>query len=531
MLSRIVILVLCGLSCACTGSEPAGSAEVQPQAVPQSVSPPATPAVEKPIAADSLQIRFDALSAKDGLTLSITAIGDGDGETTFGNRSCCGIKNAQSFIHDVRVSGDAHPIPTTRGASGWTVRHQPRAKLTVTYRLRPSGATTIDSGPLDQVKPIVQDGLFHLIGDMALLLPAGRDQSDLVDLEVNADRVADDEHFVSSFGPGSRVRVVIPRSQIRRGLYLGGTISLLVKDTPAGKIGVAYSAMDPAIQAKDLFSDVLAIIKAEQEFFNDSQPWYLVSVHGGKRLDPSINIGGGSGLHNTFASYVWSGLDLANGDQHREQLRWLVAHEYFHQWDGLTLRVASRKGSSQDDTSIYWFTEGVTEFYTMRLLTRAGLQTPSLSLAILNDKLRRYAANSKRGLSANAAGELFWSNAEAADIPYLRGYLAASYADLAMMRASNGKRGLDDPILALVARARKEPDFRVDNSFLTAYLGESLPADVARSLRSFVIDGGESPLASNSFAPCLAGRQKLISGSSVLQFSFADVANDRCFRH
>jgi hypothetical protein len=483
-------------------------------------------------ASDSLKIRFDRFSAKEGLTLSITAIGDSDGETIFNNQSCCGIENPQRFISDVRVRSAGHLIATIHNAAGWTVHHAPRASLTLTYRLRPSGATTIDSGPLDQFRPIVQQGSFHLMGEMALLLPMGRADSDLVELDVDATRVANDKSFVSSYGPGNVVRgAIVPRSQIRKALFRGGAISLTVRDTPSGKIGVAYDAMDPAIQADDLRSDVFAILKTEREFFNDAQPWYLVSVHGGKHLDSNINLGGGTGLNNALAVFAWSGLDFVNGEQHRAQFRWVVAHEYLHQWNGLSLRVASRQGSDEDDTSAYWFSEGVTDFYTMRLLTRAGLQSPDLSLAVLNDRLRRYAANSRRDLSAQAVGALFWSDADGGQIPYLRGYLAAWYADLALRSASNGRRDLDSLMRVLVARAKSDPDFRLDNSFLANYLSEGLPAETARRLRGFVIDGGESPLDTNSFAPCLVGKREGISGNGVLQFDFSDEKKEACFRH
>ena len=87
--------------------------------------------------------------------------------------------------------------------------------------------------------------------------------------------------------------------------------------------------------------------------------------------------------------------------------------------------MASHAGVDDDDASVYWFSEGATEFYTMRLLTRAGLQSPERSRDVLNNKLQRYAANSKRGVGADAAGALFWTDADGEQIPYLRGYLAA----------------------------------------------------------------------------------------------------------
>lgn len=522
MSPRIAVLALCTLLGSCSSPESAGLPGATPSTAPSQA---------QSSTAEPLEIRFDAISAKEGLTLSITAVGDRDGETTFTNEKCCGIEDAQQFIRDVRIHASGRPLPVAHDASGWTVRHEPEAILTVSYRLPPGGPTSIDTGTPGQMRPIIHEGLFHLIGNQAFLLPVGRAGSDSIELDVDATRVADDHQFVSSFGPGSAPRdVLVTRSQVGRALYLGGPITLTVHDTPAGKVGVAYSAMGATVRADDLRNDALAIIEAERKFFNDGQPWYLVSVHGADRGNSGANVGGGTGLTNSFAMFVSSDLDFSNAE-HREHFRWVLAHEYFHQWNGLTVRVASRPTSDEDDTSVYWFSEGVTEFYTMRLLTRAGLQSPARSLDVLNNKLMRYARNGRRAVSAKEAGALFWTDADGAQIPYLRGYLAAWHADIARNRGSDGDRGLDTAMQALVERAKRDANFRVDNAFLASYLADGLAAHDAESLRKFIIDGGAAPLDESSFGPCLAGRQESISGRATLQFEFADVAAASCFRH
>ncbi|HUR39777.1 MAG TPA: hypothetical protein VM240_01270 [Verrucomicrobiae bacterium] len=529
--ARFVLLALAGVAGACSdpapGRPPAAAAVVVP--VSAATSPAPTPA---PVATDSVGVRFDALSPAAGLALTLAVVGDADGETTFRVPGCCGIADAQRFVADVRFALDGQPLPAQRGRTGWTLRHAPRAPLTVSYRLVPSGVLTIDAGPLDQFRPIVQGDSFQLIGDSALLLPAGRTSTDVVAVTVDATRVADAAHFASSFAPGNVVeRAVVSRTMLGRSLFVGGAVSMQVRDTPSGRIGIVHDAMDPGVRVQDLHNDVLAIVAAERGFFHDADPWYLVSLRGGARRDPDINIGGGTGLHHALAVFAWSGLDLAHGEQHREQLRWVLAHEYFHNWDGLTLRVATDPATRRDDASAYWFSEGVAEFYTMRLLTRAGLQAPSLSVAVLNDRLRRHAANPRRDLELATAGKRFWTDADAEQIPYVRGYLAAWQADLALSRASQGKRSLDDVVRELVARARAEPGFRIDNAFLLAYFDRALPAEDAARMRGFVLRGGDAPLDPASFAPCLAGARERIDGRHVVQFRLADRADASCFRH
>lgn len=374
---------------------------------------------------DPVAIHFVSLSEMNGLILSITMRGDSDGETILSIKQCCGVEPSFTHINDVLVTSRGRSLPSKETKAGWRVMHQPGALMTVTYRLSPTGPGTIDTGVPDQVRPLIHDGYFHLIGSSALLLPIGRKASESIDLELSSSDAVQAHGFVSSFGPGGPVeRFNATRSQVEKSIYLGGKISLIFHDTGHGMIGIAYSGLNQRIRTNVLREDVLAIIDAERRFFDDQQRWYLVSIHGGQARDPKVILGGGVGLMNSFAMFVNADIDLSNSE-HREQFRWVLAHEYFHNWNGLALRVASDGRSNRDDASIYWFSEGFTEFYAMRILTRAGLQSSTRSLDVLNDKLRRYAANKRKDLSAKKAGALFWSDVDGEQIPYLRGYLAA----------------------------------------------------------------------------------------------------------
>lgn len=525
MFHRITVLTLCSLLGSCSVTEPVAPTGPSEPRLPA----PSAPMRDEPSSttAESISIRFDRLSAELGLTLSITTVGDADGQTTLANHGCCGIKDAQQFVSDVRIQQEGQALPVVQSKSGWTTSHEPGATLTVTYRLPTTGPLSIDSGTSGQMSPIIHAGLFHFFGNQAFLLPIGRLGTDPINLKVDASRVVGEGQFVSSFGPGAAPQeVLVERSQVGRALYLGGPIALTVSHTPSGRIGVVYSSMDPSVQGDELKSDARAVVEAGRTFFDDSQPWYLVSVHGAARGDSLINVGGGTGLTNAFAMFVASDLDFSN-EEHREQFRWVLSHEYFHQWNGLTVRVASQPNSDKDDTSVYWFSEGVTEFYAMRLLTRAGLQSPARSLEVFNHKLRRYAQNSKRDVSAKAAGALFWTDADGEQIPYLRGYLAAWYADRAMSRYSGGRRDLDDAMRALVVRSKDDPWFRVDTAFLVSYLGDGMAEQDTEVFDRFVTEGGAMPFDTDSFRPCLVG----VRNSEVFRLEFAEQGKVSCFGH
>ncbi len=525
MFRSFTAITLCALLASCSWTDAAAPSETLAPLVPTSSVPlrkePGDPKAEP------ISIRFDGISDELGLTLSITTPGDADGETTFANDGYGNIEDAQSFISGVQIRQDGNPLPALQSKLGWTVKHRPGVMLTVTYRLRTSDQLRMDSGYDSFMSPIIHDGLFHLFGNQAFLLPTGRRGTDIIKLRVDARRAVGDGQFASSFGPGTAAQEVIAkRSQVGQALYLGGPVNLTLTDTPAGRIGVAFSFMDKSVQGDEMRRDVRAVVEAGRKFFNDTQPWYLVSIYGAERGGSPINVGGGTGMKNAFAMYVASDLNFSN-EEHREHFRWVLSHEYFHQWNGLTIRVASQPNSDDDDRSVYWFSEGVTEFYAMRLLTRAGLQTPDRALDVLNHKLLRYTQNSKRDLNAEAAAALFFTDADGEQIPYLRGYIAAWYADIAMRRHSGGERGLDDAMRALIIRSKSDPGFRVTTAFLASYLGDGMSAQDRKTFEIFVTEGGAAPINPDSFAPCLLGNYE----STVLKFQFAESDNVSCFTH
>ena len=138
---------------------------------------------------ESVLIRFDSLTADRGLILSITMLGDGDGKTTFSNHSFFSYKGPQT-AKDVRIFADGKALSVTQEKTGWSVRHAPHARLTVSYRLPPTDLTLIDAGVSEWVRPNIREGLFNLHGDTAWLLPIGRNRPDMIALSIDATAVA-----------------------------------------------------------------------------------------------------------------------------------------------------------------------------------------------------------------------------------------------------------------------------------------------------------------------------------------------------
>lgn len=491
-----------------------------------------------------IALRLERLDAEQGLSLSLRTRGDSDGRTTFANEDqWADVRDARRLIRDLRVEdGSGRALSVSQDASGWTVRHAPGQPLTVRYRIAPSGPSVLGAEPMAVHRPIVQAGMLHLVGHTALVLPTGARDSDTIAFEFDARAVADDAHFASSFGPGARLATTpVQLARLRNSLFIGGAIHLSTLDTRDGKIAVALSAMAPGFDRRAFDEDVRAVLGGVRAFYRDSQPWFLIGLHGATGgEEKGIRIGGGTGLERAFTTYVAADYDLRNRDE-RGLLRWLLAHEYSHQWIGQTLRL-SIQGDERKEPRGYWFTEGFTEFFAVRVLTRAGLFDSAQALDAFNERILRYNLVKRRGLGADAAGDRFWSDPDAEQLLYQRGYLAAWQAELSLRRASDGRRGLDDVLQALILKARKQPAYRVDNSALIAAITAGMSAGDAEVFRRFVLDGGESPLRAADFAPCLSGyvqgdgavldgRRFDVAPGTVLQYRRIDDAEADCFKH
>jgi len=457
--------------------------------------------------------------------VSIGLRGDLDGETVLASDG-----NVPDGVQSLSIKAGGKPRRVSRTGKKWQVAHEPGAWLEISYNLPESGPGIIDAGVPEQLRPIIHGGYFHVFGSTALLLPEGHKAEEPIKISLRMSAVAPGSKFVSSFGTGADLAGLATNwAGLRRSLFLGGKMTLSITDTGKGLVGIAATGIDSPNQTADLQDDVISIIRTERSFFNDNQPWYLVSVHGGATNNQKVIVGGGMGLSNSFAMFVSRRIDLSEVE-HREHLRWVLAHEYFHTWNGLLIRVASKDGADTDDASNYWFSEGFTEFYAMRLLTRAGMQSPQRAVDVLNDKLRRYAKNKRRHLSAKAVGKLFWSDPDGEQVPYLRGYLAAWLVELGSAKLKREAK-LDLIMRDLVKRAQMDRDARVDSNFLIRRFSQELTSEDARALSSFVLSGGELPLDEESFLPCLQGGKVGKAPALSLEFSFEDESKRNCFTH
>jgi predicted metalloprotease with PDZ domain len=165
------------------------------------------------------------------------------------------------------------------------------------------------------------------------------------------------------------------------------------------------------------------------------------------------------------------------------QIRKLLAHECFHEFNGQRIRLVY---PGDEHT---WFSEGFTEYFARRLLYEDELLEESRYLKWINESLLEYHRSSARNLPADELGKIFWTSREGQQQPYLRGELVAMLAEHAIRMHTNSEKTLRDFMQALLHETVANPDVRFDTEGLLERLAAFTGPELIPTLRSICVDG------------------------------------------
>jgi predicted metalloprotease with PDZ domain len=157
--------------------------------------------------------------------------------------------------------------------------------------------------------------------------------------------------------------------------------------------------------------------------------------------------------HEASASYVLSD-NLFATDQAYMGFLSVTAHELFHAWNVKRIRPAALwpyDYSTPQLTRLHWVTEGVTSYYDMLVLARAGLIPEEAYYEAIADNIQSLQSSPGRKVtSASLASLTSWFSGYGGGNPnqsisfYTKGALLGLLLDLTIRDATDGERGLDD---------------------------------------------------------------------------------------
>ena len=443
------------------------------------------------------------------IEVAVSTLGSPDGETIYE------VSDAWGGVH----AGGADLLPVfVGGAQGRkleyerpqghriVVRHEPGEALIFRYRI-PANEHQGESGPATFRRPIVNEHLFHTVGTLALFVPEHLDGDVERTLRFRWRNFHEQGWQVAtSFGVAPedgfiRVRETLDRA--RHALYVAGDdLRVHEIDVRGSPLVIALAGDRWEFEDAEFTDLASSIVAQERAFFDDfDRGYYLIGlIPVGPVLREGGSSLGGTGLTNCFSLTLHPNAGLAPLPTPRGPgvmgVAQLLAHEMFHEWNGLTVRRLD------PEQLVYWFSEGFTNFYARRILFRGGWIDAAEYAASVNEAIEAYLGSPVRNEPNARILEDFWNDRSVKMLPYHRGDVVAMLLDRAIREASGGERSLDDLMRELVREALATGE-RIDTGHLLERFAHHTDAETAALVRGIVVDGETAPIRADLFAPCL----------------------------
>lgn len=433
----------------------------------------------------SPEFAADGLSA---LKVEVRFAGDASGETRFAwLKTWAGDDQLYSRARDLKVvGGQARPD----GPGAWIIRAAPHAPIVVSYRVLSAydhDPTVEDTG---QSKPVIRPGWFFATGEGLFARPEGRDKAPASFTWTGAPRdfvfASDLEHLGEPGRKAARAGVV---DDVLDSVAIGGrelkVTQRRIDGAPVRVATVGRYSFDTATFADRVFE----VLAAERAFWGEPAKPFLVAMSPIASAPHRYSLSG-EGRSDGFALWV----DDTNA--RLADLRWLLAHEYFHTWNPSQL---GGTGAEDVEAAEYWFSEGFTDYYARKLMLTSGQFSAGEFAAKWNEVLRAYAASPVRAAPNSRILSEFWSSAPVQKLPYQRGALLAALLD----RQAQARGSSLDAVLREMRRraARPGPKPHADELLPVVYR-EVTGLDARDLIARHMIAGEPIELAADTFGPC-----------------------------
>jgi predicted metalloprotease with PDZ domain len=431
------------------------------------------------------------------LQIEVTARGDEDGETLFSvSPDWGGVPIDRVDLVEPRATSESGSPLQVKAISNfsWSVQHAPGERVTFGASLLPNERRkTADSA--DHYRPILEETLFQAIAHVFLPLPeldGGGD--DLVSLGLTFEGFYEAQwQVVHSLGLGDDdLQAELTRERLSGLLFAAGELEVYTRQIRGGLLAFSISG-DQWLFDGEEFADLVAeIIDLERNYLDDdSAPFYWVgAIQVGDPQAARYSFGG-TGLTNSFALFLQPNTMIGASSPVGPQIRKLLAHECFHEWNGLRIRMG------QPEEQNYWFSEGFTEYFARRILYENELISEQTYVEWINTTLHDYHVSSARNLPASKLAKIFWTTEDGQRQPYLRGELMAMIVEHAIRKTSNGRQGLNDLMRSLLQEAEQEGPMRFGSERLLDRIGRFTGSDIIPSLRAICVDGSTAVLPSD----------------------------------
>lgn len=391
---------------------------------------------------------------------TIILLPDKFGDYTFDN---C-IRSLQ--VTSVNCSVESNGIPNQR-----VVNHAPRALVTVRYEIfdaRKFSQLDLDS----RYQPIITENYFHIFGEAFFVLPMTNwnKEHNIKLIWINMPKYWS---ITNSFGTYKSEQTIKKNIwDFRQAVFMGGSdLRIIPKYVSNYTIYIvlrgSYSFSD------SYFADfVWSIINETRNFWNDKKyDDYLITVYPVEGNHSYLS----EGRTNSFSLFVGPKKDFDY------DFKKMIAREAFQNWLGRTILP------EEPSQIVSWFFSGFGEYYARLLLLRSNKISLEEYIEEYNYVLEQYAKSPWRYESSTQINNDFSSDSDFKLLQFYRGDILAHNLNTAIYNYSGGKKNLDDFMLDLFTRTKKE-DLQISNGVLSAmirfYAGEKTLPEIMGAVNS-----------------------------------------------
>ncbi len=369
-----------------------------------------------------------------------------------------------------------HTIENTDQPHIKIIHHSPNELITFSYSVQ---LLSEDLSDENYYRPLGNDSYFYGIGHGIFVIPSEQDAKMSIILQWND--IPGDWKIANSFGEGQILQEIEGFSNdLPTYVFLAGDFKVINCNPGLHPICIAIRGNWP-FSPDEFASVVQQIVMTQRNFWNDHEfPYYLVSVI---PIDTK-NCYGGTALTNTFSLFL--GDNNYSKDESLKELAGLISHEHFHTWNGHKIH------SSEPQGSMYWFSEGFTEYYSRKLNYSSGIISKNEYVDLVNEFLIDYFSSPVHNISNETIVKNFWTDRAAYLLPYDRGFVLALYLDTKIQSKSK-ELSLDNFMHDLLEFSKKKNGgFSFDDFF--HLLGNYVDQEDLISIKKFVIEGDSIPV-------------------------------------
>jgi len=295
----------------------------------------------------------------------------------------------------------------------------------------------------DTYRPIIQKEYFHVFSHNLFMLPRDYIPSSTTPFDVTIQWKGFDKdvNLINSFDTNNRNQRIENTNErfFHSAIFTGGDYRLNSINIKENEAIFGIRGNWKVFNDSTMVNVLKKTLHAQRDFWQDhSQKYFAVTM-----TPTFLEIGSsfqGSGLTNSFATSASN-----NEYLEPEGLIYLFNHELQHNWIGRTIK-------NENEESQYWFSEGFTDYYTIKNIAKNHIYDLDESYFIkeFNQFIKAlYNSPVKEAPNSEINYKNFWSNRDYSKLPYRRGAIFAFYLDYKIKQDSDGKKTLDDLMLAI----------------------------------------------------------------------------------